>query len=150
MTFYTIYQIAAENCVNLSKEGVVVDEEASEMSGTSASLLHGDKITIEQLLYALMLPSGNDAAVSLAKWGGSLINSNPTHITHSSAFIHRMNKHAKLLGLKFTIFGNPHGLPNYRNISNPYDLSLLIAECLKINLFCKIVGTQLYKITIFN
>jgi D-alanyl-D-alanine carboxypeptidase (penicillin-binding protein 5/6) len=150
MTFYTVYQLAIEGNLSLSKEGVLVDEEASEMSGTSASLLPGDRVSVEQLLYGLMLPSGNDAAVCLAKWGGNLINSHPSHLTPLSSFICRMNKYAKLLGLKSSSFGNPHGLPNYRNTSNPYDLSLLIAQCMKISLFCRIVGTQLYKLTISN
>ena len=47
------------------------------MSGTSAELVVGDLLSIEQLLYGLMLPSGNDAAVALAKWGGALINKTP-------------------------------------------------------------------------
>jgi D-alanyl-D-alanine carboxypeptidase len=41
-----------------------------------------------------------------------------------------MNRNAKSLEMKQSFFGNPHGLPNYRNTSNPYDLSLLIAKCL--------------------
>jgi D-alanyl-D-alanine carboxypeptidase len=53
-----------------------------------------------------------------------------------------MNKQAKKIGMTLSSFGNPHGLPNYRNSSNPYDLALLISVCLKIPLFCKIVATQ--------
>lgn len=52
--------------------------------------------------------------------------------------------------MKQSFFGNPHGLPNYRNTSNPYDLSLLIAQCLQIPLFCKIVATVSYNIWITN
>lgn len=96
MTFYTVYQIAAERNVSLSKE-VVVDEEASEMSGTTASLLPGDRMSVEQLLYGLMLPSGNDAAVCLAKWAGSLIASSSSVTSPLSTFVYRMNKFAKLL-----------------------------------------------------
>jgi len=55
----------------------VIDEEASEMSGTSAELVVGDLLSVEQLLYGLMLPSGNDAAIALAKWGGAQINKSP-------------------------------------------------------------------------
>lgn len=51
------------------------------MTGTSAELVNGDVITVEQLLYGLMLPSGNDAAVSLATWGGSLIQ-HPEDVSH--------------------------------------------------------------------
>lgn len=47
------------------------------MSGTSAELIEGDTYTVKQLLYALMLPSGNDAAVALARWGGVLLGEGP-------------------------------------------------------------------------
>jgi D-alanyl-D-alanine carboxypeptidase len=52
--------------------------------------------------------------------------------------------------MRQSYFGNPHGLPNFRNTSNPYDLSLLIAACLDIPLFLKIVSTVQYSIWITN
>lgn len=52
--------------------------------------------------------------------------------------------------MKQSCFGNPHGLPNFRNNSNPYDLSLLIAKCLAIPYFLKVVGTQKYSAWITN
>jgi len=55
------------------QELIVVSEEAAEVSGTSAMLLPGDSLTIEQLLYGLMLPSGNDAAFVLSFYFGSLL-----------------------------------------------------------------------------
>lgn len=77
MTFYTVCGIASEKKIDLQGCLTTVDEEASEMSGTSAELVVGDLLSIEQLLYGLMLPSGNDAAIALAKWGGALLNSTP-------------------------------------------------------------------------
>lgn len=67
------------------------------MTGTSAELIAGDTITVEQLLYGLMLPSGNDAAVALAKWAGALITTNPEELPPMNAFITRMNANAKAL-----------------------------------------------------
>lgn len=73
-----------------------------------------------------MLPSGNDAALALAKWGGNLLKPPSEDIPPYNTFISAMNKYAKRLGLKQSIFANPHGLPNNRNSSNPYDIALLI------------------------
>jgi hypothetical protein len=77
MTFYTVHQIAEERNIDISECKVTIDEEAGEMTGTTAELIAGDVLSIEQLLYGLMLPSGNDAALALACWGGVLINTNP-------------------------------------------------------------------------
>ena len=62
-----------------------------------------------QLLYGLMLPSGNDAAAALAKCGGAIIGG------EYKDFIALMNKNAAQLGMKTTSFGNPHGLPHPQN-----------------------------------
>ena len=56
-------------------------------------------------------------------------------------FIGCMNKYAKELELKQSNFANPHGLPNYRNTSTPYDQAILISSCLEIPFFCKVVNT---------
>ena len=76
---------------------VTIDEEAGEMSGTTAELIAGDVISVEQLLYGLMLPSGNDAALALANWAGSLLTTNPEETPPLSVFILRMNANAKSL-----------------------------------------------------
>ena len=56
-------------------------------TGTTAELIHGDIYTIEQLLHALMLPSGNDAALSLADWAGNIINQSEDHKDNIKVFI---------------------------------------------------------------
>lgn len=61
-----------------------------------------------------------------------------------------MNKYAKNLNLKQSLFGNPHGLPNYKNSSNPYDLAILIGHCLKIPIFVKIITTKSLNVWITN
>lgn len=73
MTFHAIYNLSLEKDIKLDETYVTIDEDAQEMSGTTAEIIAGDYLTIEQLLYGLMLPSGNDAAIALAKWGGSLL-----------------------------------------------------------------------------
>jgi D-alanyl-D-alanine carboxypeptidase (penicillin-binding protein 5/6) len=72
MTAYTVLRCCDILKINL-QEPIIVSEEAAEVTGTSAMLLPGDKLTIEQLLYGLMLPSGNDAAFVLAFYFGSLL-----------------------------------------------------------------------------
>ena len=73
MTAYTIFSLAKRFNVEIEKEVIEIDAEVARVGGTSADLVAGDKLTILQLLYGLMLPSGNDAAVCLAQFFGNLI-----------------------------------------------------------------------------
>lgn len=73
MTFYTAIKVAETNNINLS-ERIEVHPWFEDVSGTSAQLVEGDIYTLEQLLYGLMLPSGNDAAMCLADWAGKLLS----------------------------------------------------------------------------
>lgn len=73
MTFYTVLRIASEKGIDVKTEVVKVSAYAEHVVGTAAGLLEGEEYTIEQLLYGLMLPSGNDAANELASWAGSLL-----------------------------------------------------------------------------
>lgn len=87
MTFYVVIKIAQEKGIDINKEMVEVHPHFEEVSGTSAELVEGDIYTVEQLLYGLMLPSGNDAAVCLADWGGKLLT-NKTDIKETvKAFV---------------------------------------------------------------
>lgn len=88
MTFYTVAKILQSYELNPEKIIVRIDEVAADISGTSADLVEGDKYSVMQLLYGLMLPSGNDAAVALARWGGSVLQGD------SKDFIVLMNKYA--------------------------------------------------------
>lgn len=120
------------------------------MTGTSAELVEGDLLSVQQLLYGLMLPSGNDAALALSNWAGRLLVPNPEDSSPQIVFVTRMNTNAKELEMKLSTFGNPHGLPHFRNSSNPYQLALLVAKCMEIPLFVKIVATQNYSAWISN
>lgn len=71
-----------------------------------------------------MLPSGNDAATALAKWGGTVLKG------EYKDFIVLMNKHALELGMKASTFGNPHGLPHPQNGSTAEDIGVLVSKCL--------------------
>lgn len=104
---------------------------------TGASLAHinpGDTLTLEQLLYGLMLPSGNDAGAAIAVYlSGS-----------TEAFAEKMNETAHALGATDTHFVNPHGLSDEDHYTTAYDLYLIFQEAMKYPEFQKIVGTVSY------
>ena len=73
MTFYIVTRLLQQYNIEPDQTNIKIDQQAAWISGTSAELFEGDNYTVEQLLYGLMLPSGNDAATALAKWGGSVL-----------------------------------------------------------------------------
>lgn len=109
-----------------------VPAEAVGTEGSSMYLSPDEVVTVEDLLYGLLLASGNDAAVALALYcDGSL-----------TAFTARMNARAETLGLTNTRFANPHGLDSEDNYSTARDLAKLGAAALKNPDFARIVGTK--------
>jgi D-alanyl-D-alanine carboxypeptidase (penicillin-binding protein 5/6) len=118
-------------------EMVTISDHAIGVEGSSIYLRHGEKLTLEQLLYGLMLRSGNDAAVAIAHHvGGSL-----------EGFSHLMNEKAEHIGLSGTRFANPHGLDDSnQHFSTAVDMAKLTAYALHNELFKKIVSTPIKKI----
>ena len=117
---------------------VEVSKKAANTGGSRLGLKTGDKITIKNLLYGLMLCSGNDAAVALAETvSGSVEN-----------FAVLMNKKANDLGLKNTNFETPHGLDSYNHYTTAYELAILSDYALNNSTFKQIVGTKYYTINI--
>lgn len=109
MTFLTTAKLLNAYQLNPDQQIVTVDDKAADISGTSAELMEGDRYSVTQLMFALMLPSGNDAAVALARWGGKILGGD------SKDFIAYMNKIAGEIGMKSSSFGNAHGLPHPQN-----------------------------------
>ena len=113
-------------------EVVSVPKEATLVEGSSIYLRENEEITVETLLYGLLLESGNDAAHTLAvACSGSI-----------EAFADEMNKKATGLGLQNTCFKNPHGLTAEGHYTTAYELARITAEAMKNPVFCKIVSTQ--------
>ncbi|CAD8143903.1 unnamed protein product [Paramecium pentaurelia] len=110
---------------------------AQKISGTTAGLLKGDSIFLRDLLYGLMLPSGNDAAVTLS-YNFQLYSLENDH------FLKEMNRFVSSLGLSNTQFSNVHGLCNENNFSTAYDVGKFTYESLQNEQFQKIVRTQSY------
>lgn len=103
--------------------------------GSSIYLEQGEKMTIEDLLYGLMLRSGNDAAVAISEHiGGSV-----------EGFVHLMNEKAKWLGMTNTQFANPHGLTDEDHYSTAYDMAILMQYAMDNEEFRKISGTTSYQ-----
>ena len=121
--------VAIESCQ--LNEYVTVDHSAVGIEGSSAYLKEGEVLTVEQLLYALMLQSANDAATALA-----------IHISGSiEEFASVMTERAKQLGAINTSFTNSHGLDDEQHYTTARDLALIAAEALSNECFLQIVST---------
>ena len=117
---------------------IQVSKKAASTGGSRLGLKAGDKITVNDLLYGLMLCSGNDAAVALAETVGESIQ----------GFSNLMNEKAKKLGLNNTHFESPHGLDSDQHYTTAYELALLTNYALNNSTFLNIVGTKRYTVTI--
>ncbi|MGI6611241.1 MAG: D-alanyl-D-alanine carboxypeptidase family protein [Limnochordia bacterium] len=113
---------------------VTVSRLAAGMWGSSAHLRSGQQIKLRDLLYGMLLPSGNDAAVAVAEHiGGSL-----------PAFVEMMNLRAVELGARHTRFANPHGLDHPEHYSTAFDLAMLSRVALLYPNFADAVQTRTY------
>ena len=111
---------------------VTISKKASSVGGSRLKLNAGDKVSVKDLLYGLMLRSGNDAAIALAEHVGGDVNS----------FIVFMNEKAKKLGLLNTHFVTPHGLDNEEHYTTAVELARITDYALENELFRTIVGTN--------
>lgn len=119
-----------ENC-DLTKS-VVVPKETVGIEGSSIYLEEGEVLTVKDLLYGLMLRSGNDCAETLAVYCSKSI----------SDFAVLMNETAKKIGAKDSNFVNPHGLHNDNHYTTAYDLALISCYAMKNRDFREIVSTK--------
>lgn len=117
---------------------VEVSKKAAGTGGSKLKLKKGDKITVRDLLYGLMLRSGNDAAVALAEYVGGSIE----------GFAKLMNDNAEQLELKNTHFVTPHGLDDEDHYTTAYELALITDYALKNEIFEQIVKTKTTQITV--
>ena len=118
-------------------EYLTVPEDIKKVDGSSIYLKVNEKVKVIDLLYGLLLRSGNDAAITLAKGMNNDIQS----------FVDLMNEKASILSMNNTYFSNPHGLDvnDNGNISTAYDMAILYSYCLKNPLFSKIIATKEYQ-----
>ena len=119
------------------QQNVTVDKNILTAVGSSIYLEIGEKISLKDLLYGMMLRSGNDAATMIAiNISGSM-----------EKFAEKMNEYAKKLGMNNTTFYNSHGLENndgIGNISTAYDMALLTSYAMQNDIFKEIFKTKIY------
>ncbi len=114
------------------EETVTVSRKASYTGGSSIYLREGEKHTVHDLLYAIMLRSGNDAAVAVAEHVGGSVE----------GFADLMNRKAQEIGANNTNFANPHGLDAEGHYTTAYDLALITAYALKNPVFADVVSSK--------
>lgn len=122
--------LVAEECDLEAR--VSIPKEATGIEGSSLYLKPGEVLTVEALLYGLMLHSGNDAAVALAMYCSGSV----------AAFAEKMNRRAEELGLTNTNYVNPHGLDEKNHYSTARDLAKLAAAAMENEIFHKVVSTK--------
>ena len=122
--------VALENCDPL--EEVLIKPEYTGVEGSSIYLTAGDTYTLEELLYGLILSSGNDAAVAIA-----------CHVAGSvEQFAQLMNEKAAALGLQNTSFQNPHGLDAAEHYGSARDLAVIMAAAMRLETFAAITAAK--------
>ena len=129
-----------------------VSDKAAEMPGTSAQLQAGDIISINELLYGLMLPSGNDASVAIAETVGKIIQKNkkkPSNKTYYETFIAHMNIFAHEIEIEQE-YNNSSGLSFKPNLSTPKAITILTALALRNKKFYEVINTKEYQIELKN
>ena len=120
-------------------EEITVDETILKSYGSGVYIEVGEKIKLRDLLYGLMLRSGNDAALMIAKFVSGDVDK----------FVEEMNIKANKIGMNNTNFVNPSGLDNSDsgNLSTSYDMAILTRYAMKNDEYKKIVSTKEYKVT---
>lgn len=126
--------IVCEQCNVLDR--MRIPKEAVGIEGSSMYLREGEILTLQELLYGLMLSSGNDAAVALAIYCGGTVD----------GFAELMNDKARILGLKNTHFVNPNGLDAPDHYSTAQDLAKLAAYAMRNPVFSKTVSAKNVKV----
>ena len=123
-----------EQCEHLDEQ-MIIPKQAENVEGSSVYLKAGDSYSVEDLLYGLMLRSGNDCATALAlHFGGSV-----------GGFCAQMNEYAQKAGALNTRFSNPHGLPHKNHYTTAVDLTAITCFALQNPTFKRIVSTLYYQ-----
>lgn len=112
-------------------QALVTVQSSDLVGGTAMGLRAGEQRTVEELLWGMLIPSGNDAATALARHLGGTV----------AAFVTQMNERAVALGLAQTVFANPHGLDAEGHVSSAADLLILARQVWDYPLFRQIVAT---------
>jgi D-alanyl-D-alanine carboxypeptidase (penicillin-binding protein 5/6) len=151
MTAFLVTSLAKDD-PSVLEEVVTFSERADNTSGSTSAVKAGERLSVGELLYGLMLPSGNDASVALAEHFGKRladkVEGNGDAIDPHDGFIQAMNRRAKEIGMASTHFNNPHGLPSAGHQTTARDLATLAVAAFKQPLFRKVVSTPQHGTTV--
>jgi D-alanyl-D-alanine carboxypeptidase len=126
----------------------VITANADDIAGESSmGLVVGEQHTLRDLLYGMLLPSGNDAAMAIARYIGNKLGEPADEKDPIKRFVNLMNQEANRLGLHDTHYANPHGLDDAYHTSSAYDLATITWYALHNPTFAQIVGTSSYTIS---
>lgn len=139
MTAWLVLRSAADNPKVLD-ETITVSAQAAKTTGSSARLRAGDSCSVRDMLYGLLLPSGNDAAAVLAEHFGPRLCEPQSKLAPVAAFVAAMNAQAKTLRLAETHYVDPHGLS--KNVTSARDLATLAWNAMRHPLFRGYVRTR--------
>jgi D-alanyl-D-alanine carboxypeptidase (penicillin-binding protein 5/6) len=126
---------------------LTMSQAADDTPGSTAAVRVGERVTIRDMLYGLMLPSGNDASVALAEYFGPRFVRVPdvADITPVQLFIREMNRTAAELGMSKSTYANPHGLTHRDHKSSPHDQFRLASAALKQPGFRELIQTRAHR-----
>ena len=148
MTAYLVTSLAEQDPSILENQ-LTFSKTADDTSGSTSGVRVGERLTVLDALYGLMLPSGNDMSVALAEhFGDRLSDGQATEESSYQQFIAAMNTKAAELGMKATGYRNPHGLTAEGHVTSAGDLVKLARAALEQPLFCKVVATPRYGCTL--
>jgi serine-type D-Ala-D-Ala carboxypeptidase (penicillin-binding protein 5/6) len=146
MTAYVVLKLAEEQPQVLD-EPVVFSDRADKTAGSSSGVHTGERIPVRELLYGLLLPSGNDAAVAIAEHFGGRFDP-PSRGSQSdpvARFVAEMNRTAAKLKLTETKYQNPNGLPEKGHASSARDLVRVTFAAVQLPLFREYVSSRLHE-----
>lgn len=148
MTALVVLRIA-ETQPEILEQVITFSSRADQTTGSTSDVRAGEQLSVRHLLFGLLLPSGNDAAVALAEHCGGYVNPPTSNLSTSyDAFIAEMNRTAAKLGMAHSKFSNPHGLTDPEHKMSASDLVKLTWEAMKYPLIRQIVSTRVYGCTV--
>jgi serine-type D-Ala-D-Ala carboxypeptidase (penicillin-binding protein 5/6) len=150
MTAYLV-SLLVEKDPKVLDEIVTFSERADKTPGSTSDVKAGEKLPVGELMYGMMLPSGNDATVAFAEHFGDRLadeKDKKAKLSSYDCFVSAMNRKAAELGMKSTHFNNTHGLPSKGHQTTARDLARLAFVAFQVPEFRKVVGTAKHGYTL--
>ncbi len=150
MTAYLVALLAQQDPKVLD-EVVIFSERADKTPGSSSEIKAGEELPVRELMYGMLLPSGNDATVAFAEHFGDRLADDQDKEAHRNAydsFVSAMNRKAAELGMNSTHFNNTHGLHSDGHVTTARDLAKLAYAAFQIPIFREVVKTPQHGYTL--